>query len=114
MARAACDLHPSETASDAECELQDRRNHDDTLGLVEQILRQPIGDVHYFLEHLAAGFQPFLLPALIGCESGACQKDGHDKNTDFSHDTAPRYSARFLLDCFAEVSQFGRWPCLGM
>src|SRR5260221_6725607 len=76
---------PAEVASDADCELQNRRNHNDAFGLVEQVLRNPVGDVHNFLEHLTARFQPLLLPALIRAEDRTRHKNGYDKGTRFSH-----------------------------
>jgi len=70
LASTAGDHTPAEIASDANRELQDGRNHYDAFGLVEQILRNPIRDVHNFLEHLGARFEALLFPAYICCESG--------------------------------------------
>jgi hypothetical protein len=80
---------PAEIASYANREFQDRRNHNDALGLVEEVLRNPVGDVHNFLEHLAARFKSLLLSAFIRCECRTRQEHGDDKNTGFSHDTTP-------------------------
>ena len=54
FAGATRDRTPAEIASDANRELQDGRNHNDAFGLVEQVLRDSVGDVHDFLQHLAA------------------------------------------------------------
>src|SRR5260370_1282848 len=88
---------PPEVASNADCELQDRRNHNDAFGLVEQILRNPVGDVQNLLEHLATGFESLLLPGFICCEYGTREENGADKNTDFSQSTTPVH----LVDCCA-------------
>src|SRR5712671_5857886 len=94
LAGPAGDRTPAEVASDADCELQNRRNHNDAFGLVEQILRNPVGNVQNFLEHLATSFEALLFPALIRCESGTRQKNGDNKNADLPHGTAPKH----LLD----------------
>src|SRR6266436_3184594 len=96
LAGSAGDRTPAEVASDAYCELQDRRNHNDTFGLLEQVLGNPVGDVHNFLEHLSTRLEAFLFPAFIRCESGTSQKNGNHKNTGFSHGCSSRISALFL------------------
>src|SRR6266478_1691294 len=62
-AGSAGDRSSAEVASDADCELQNRGNHNDAFGLVEQILRNAVGDVHNFLEHLATCCKALLFPA---------------------------------------------------
>ena len=64
LASAAGDYTPAEVASDPNCELQNRRDHNDAFGLVEQILRNTVRDVHNFLEHLAARFRGAFVPGL--------------------------------------------------
>src|SRR5262249_26224545 len=68
LACAASDRTPTEVAPDTDRELQNGRNHNHAFGLVEQLLWNPVGDVHDFLEHLATGFEAFLFPAFIRCE----------------------------------------------
>src|SRR5438445_11855255 len=106
LAGSAGDRTPPEVASDADRELQNRRNHNDAFGLVEQILRNPVGNVQNFLEHLATYFEALLFPALIRCESGTRQENGDDKNTDSSHDTTPKH----LLDsCAINIGRQPAW-----
>src|SRR5712671_3911225 len=89
LAGPAGDRTPAEVASDPDCEFQNRRNHNDAFGLVEQILRNPIGDVHNFLEYLTARFQALLLPALTRAESRTRHKNGYDKSNSSSHGITP-------------------------
>src|SRR2546425_11734790 len=97
LAGSAGDRTPAEVAADADRELQNRRNHNDAFGLVEQVLRNPVGDVHDFLEHLAARFQSLSLPAFIRCEGRTRQKNGDSNSTGFSHGITPKH----LLDSCA-------------
>jgi len=89
LAISAGDHTAAEVASDADCELQNRRNHNDAFGLVEQIFRNAIRDVHNFLEHLTARFKALLLPALIRADGRTRHKNGYDSSTSFSHGVAP-------------------------
>ena len=75
---AACDGTATKIASDPKSELQDRRNHNDALGLAEQVLWNPVGDIHDFLEDLATRCKALLFPAFRRRESGTRQKNGDD------------------------------------
>src|SRR6266699_2741088 len=74
LAASAGDHTPAEVTSDPDCEFQNRRNHNDAFGLVQQVLRNAVRDVHDFLEHLTARFQALLLPALTRAEGRIRQK----------------------------------------
>jgi hypothetical protein len=76
LACSAGDRAPAKVASDTDCELQNRRNHNDTFGLAQQFLRNPVRDVHDFLEYLTTRFQSLLLPALIRAEGGTRHQYG--------------------------------------
>ena len=89
LASSAGDHTPAEVTSDPDSEFQNRRNHHDAFGLVQQVLRNAIRDVHNFLEHLTARFQALLLPALTRAEGRARHKNGYDKSTGFSHGITP-------------------------
>jgi hypothetical protein len=86
------DRTPAKVSSDADRELQNRRNHNDAFGLVEQDLRNPVGDIHDFLEDLAARCKALLFPAFRRRESGTRQENGDDKNSGFFHGMAPKLS----------------------
>jgi hypothetical protein len=92
----ARDCTTAEVASDPDREFQNGRNYYDAFGLVEQILRNTVRDVQNFSEDLSAGVEALLLPGFIGCENGTSQKSSNDKDTNLSHDTSPKTSARFL------------------
>jgi len=80
----ARDSTAAEVASDPDREFQNGRNYNDAFGLVEQILRNTVGDVQNFSEDLSAGVEALLLPGFIGCENGTNQKSSNDKDTSFS------------------------------
>jgi len=86
---AACDGTATKIASDAKRELQHRGNHNDALGLAEQVLRNPIRDIHDFLEDLATRCKALLFPAFRRRERGTRQKNGEDKNSGFFHGAGP-------------------------
>src|SRR5260370_16058142 len=92
LARSASDRTPAEVASDTDCELQNRRNHNDAFGLAQQVLRNPVRNVHNFLEYLTARFQSLLLPAVTRAEGRTRHKNGCDKSTNFSHRLLQRIS----------------------
>src|ERR1700746_4031266 len=100
-AGSAGDRTSAKIASDADREFQNRRNHNYAFSLIEQLLRNPVGDVHNFFEHLTTGFKAFLFPAFIRCERGTCKKDGDDKKTAFSHGTTPKH----LVDSFLVIGR---------
>src|SRR5260370_37243800 len=89
LASSAGDHTPAEVPSDAYGELQNRRNHNDAFGLVEQILRNPIRDAQNFVEHLTARFQALLLPALIRAEGRTRHKNDYNNSTGLSHGISP-------------------------
>jgi hypothetical protein len=110
LASSAGDHTAAEVASDADCKLQNRRNHNDAFGLVEQIFRNAIRDVHNFLEHLTARFQALLLPALIRAEGRTRHKNGYDNSTSFSHGIAPEG----LVDSCAAAGKQQLCQCSGL
>src|SRR5258707_11418347 len=85
LARSASDRPPGEVGVDTDCELQNRRNHNDAFGIAHQVLRNPVRNVHNYLESLTARFQSLLLPALTRAEGRTRHKNGCDKGTNFSH-----------------------------
>ena len=97
LTRSAADRTPTEVSPNADRELQNCGNHNDAFGLVEQFLRNPVGDIHNFLEDLATRFQALLFPAFIRREGGTREENGDDKDTGFFHGSAPKH----LLDSCA-------------
>src|SRR6516162_3591585 len=89
LAGSAADGAAPKVAAYAKGKLHHRRNHNDAFRLVEQVLRNPVGNIHDLLEHLAAGGEAFLFPAMIGRKSGASQQKSYDRNPQFSHDATP-------------------------
>src|SRR6266853_5580868 len=109
LARSASDRTPAEVASDTDCELQNRRNHNDAFGLAQQVLRNPVRNVHNFLEYLTARFQSLLLPALTRAERRTRHKNGCDESNSFSHEFTPER----LSDSCAIHSETTTVPVLG-
>ena len=56
---AACHRTATVAAADKKRSLEHRRKDDEAFGLINQVLRNVIGDVHDFFDHLPAILQTF-------------------------------------------------------
>src|SRR5579864_1275303 len=65
-------------ATDSECTLLDRREHDDALGLVEQILRNIVRDIEDFLQNFARVFHAIDFALVVDGEAET-SKDRNSK-----------------------------------
>jgi hypothetical protein len=77
--------------------------------LLEKVLGNPIGDVHDFLEHLAAHFEPLLFSALICRQRRTSQEHGDDKNGGFSHNSTPAHLPNYLFFGLLVFCPINKW-----